>query len=180
MNTLSGSNIQYSVTIHINSIWIRRNSLWQTEYCSYLTGISNSKLGEGQAYLRGVAPERWFYLGMLQPYKPILQTLGKVFSGWGASPGCLDYSFIFFSFYGWATVAPQCLQKARWEKTLSLIWALFQWRRRKKVYNIKTWTKFKFFFLFFSITECSSWRCRRQSKKCKVELDQGILNEEDG
>ncbi len=36
MNSLPGSNIQYSVTIYIHSIRKRLDSLWQTEYRSCL------------------------------------------------------------------------------------------------------------------------------------------------
>ncbi len=36
MNSLPGSDFQYSVTSHIDLIQIRPNSLWQTEYHSYL------------------------------------------------------------------------------------------------------------------------------------------------
>ncbi len=35
-NSLLGSNIQYSVTVCINSIWNNTNSSWQTKYHSYL------------------------------------------------------------------------------------------------------------------------------------------------
>ncbi len=37
-NYLPGSNLGYSVSIHIDSIWMTPNSIWQTEYRSYLDG----------------------------------------------------------------------------------------------------------------------------------------------
>ncbi len=44
MNSLSVSSIQYLVNICINSIWIRPNSQWQTEYCSYVVIMRGNQL----------------------------------------------------------------------------------------------------------------------------------------
>jgi hypothetical protein len=42
-NSLPGSNFQYLVTVCINSIRIRTNSLWQTEYRSYLVQVTGAE-----------------------------------------------------------------------------------------------------------------------------------------
>ncbi len=53
----------YSVTIHIDSIWNRLNSSWQTEYCSYLlkSNQANCKLGTLFTTL-GFLPNLWMGL----------------------------------------------------------------------------------------------------------------------